>query len=72
MKNSNVCCTCGREIPEGRLICPICESCTTEAEDILKSQSAATLRTKTDKFGLALSIVNALMLIAIFIKVVSL
>ncbi|MBR4881488.1 MAG: hypothetical protein IKU19_06105 [Clostridia bacterium] len=71
MKNSNVCCTCGRDIPEGRLICPICEK-RARLQECGELQTAPALRGRTDKLGIAISVINVLMLIAIFIKVVSL
>lgn len=71
MKNSNVCCTCGRDIPEGRLICPICEK-RARFQEFNEFQHGPVTRGRTDKFGIAISLINAVMLIAIFIKVVSL
>ena len=71
MKNSNVCCTCGRDIPEGRLICPICEK-RARFQECNEFQPGPVTRRRTDKFGIAIGLINAVMLIAIFIKVVSL
>lgn len=71
MKNNNICCVCGRDIPEGRLVCPICEK-DTGFQEYTEPQPVPVSRGRTDKFGIAMSLINAIMLIAIFIKVVSL
>ncbi|MBP5433745.1 hypothetical protein [Ruminococcus sp.] len=72
MKNENTCCICGKEIPEGRLVCPGCDRRSAYPPPVTEIRREARSGSSSDKAGVILGILNLLMLIAILVKVVSL
>lgn len=68
----DTCCICGKYVPEGRNVCPQCERAAMRPPADIIALPEPKSGLKHDRFAIGIGIMNALMLIAILVKVISL